>query len=75
MELEGNDYKISYKILDEFNFGDRDIKVFYLEDNYEVVVDGNYIVLKKFNDFIILFNSFINGNVVNIYDNNEVVIK
>lgn len=75
MELEGNDYKISYKTSDESNSGDRDIKVSYSEDNHEVVVDGNYTAPKKSNDSTTSSNSSTNGNVVNTYDNNEVAIK
>lgn len=47
MELEGNDYKISYKTSDESNSGDRNIKVSYSEDNHEVVADGNYTASKN----------------------------
>lgn len=73
MELEGNDYKISYKTSDESKSGDRNIKVSYSEDDHEVVVDGKYTAPKKSNDSIATSDS--SNNVVNTYDNNEVAIK
>ncbi len=70
--LNENEYKINYKTSDESTSGERTIKIAYLDDGNEVIAESSYKSPEKKQSSKQISNS---NNVVDTYDNNEVVVK
>lgn len=70
--LEGNEYKISYKTSDETASGERNIKVACLDGESEAVAEYKYKSPEKADTSTKASNS---NNVVDTYDDNEIVVK